>query len=257
MKNNILESFDIKKPKHIFKTPNTIDKFYGKDQLDKFKFGEVGLDVFTSHVTQDVEWNNINFDYSWNSLGLRGSEPNYNCNKKILFAGGSLCVGTGVPVEHSFPDILSNMLNASYINLSDADNISDFIEPIKQFKSFNPDYVVINDTRFIQLYGWALIDLYKIRDVENNALYKNVFLECDKNFLLMFEAYLKNLFPTSQLILAHCVRRAFKINMSNFEHFKIVRLEREEVVDLARDNTHPGMRTHRVFAEKIYKAILD
>lgn len=257
MKNNILENIEIKNPKHIFKTPNTIDKFYGKDQVDKFEFDKVGSDVFTSHVCQDVDWNNISFDYAWNSQGLRGPDPDYNCKKRILFAGGSLCVGTGVPVEHSFPDILSKMIDASYINLSDADTISDFIEPLKQFKNFNPTHVIINDTRFIQLYGWALIDIYKAKNIESNDMYKNIFAECDNNFLLMFEAYLNNLFPNAKLILAHCVRRAFKNDMPSFENFKIVRLERQDVVDLARDNTHPGILSHQIFAEKIYKAIVD
>ena len=257
MKNNILENIEIKKPKNIFKKPNTIDIFYGKDQLVNSTIGEIGKDVFTSHAVQDIDWTTIPFDYSWNSMGLRGPEPDYNQPVRLLVAGGSLCVGTGVPVENSFPHILSQIINASYINLSDADTISDFIEPLKQFKNFNPTHVIINDTRFIQQYGWALIDIYKARNVESNDTYKNIFADCDNNFLLMFEAYLKNLFPNAQLILAHCVRRAFKGDMPKFESFKIVRLERDDVVDLARDNAHPGMRSHRVFAEKIYKAIVD
>ena len=32
-----------------------------------------------------------------------------------------------------------------------------------EFKNFNPDYVILNDTRFFQNYGWALREIYKIR----------------------------------------------------------------------------------------------
>jgi hypothetical protein len=255
MKNNILENFDIKKPKQVFKTPNTVDKFYEKDKGGVFINNVEGTDIFTNHVTQTIDWNSVNFDYSWNSLGLRGPEPDYSKSNRILFAGGSLCLGTGIPVDQSFPFVVADMLNASYINVSDVDTLSDLIEPLTKFTEFNPQIVVINDTRFIQMYGWALIDIYKTRNIENNDLYKKVFLECDKNFLLMFESYLKDLFPNATLVLAHCVRRAFKIQMPSFKYFKVVRLEKEEVVDLARDNAHPGILSHQAFARKIVSAI--
>ena len=99
MKNNILENFDIKKPKQVFKTPNTVDKFYEKDKGGVFINNVEGTDIFTNHVTQTIDWNSVNFDYSWNSLGLRGPEPDYSKSNRILFAGGSLCLGTGIPVE--------------------------------------------------------------------------------------------------------------------------------------------------------------
>jgi hypothetical protein len=147
------------------------------------------------------------------------------------------------------------MLESSYVNLSDVDTLSDLIEPLQKYKDFNPDVVVINDTRFIQQYGWALIDVYKVRNVESKGFYKNVFVECDQNFLLMFESYLKDLFPNAELVLAYCVRRAFKIEMPKFRYFKTVQLTKNEVVDIARDNAHPGILSHRNFAEKIYATL--
>jgi hypothetical protein len=148
------------------------------------------------------------------------------------------------------------MLDASYINLSDVDTLSDLINPLKQFKNFNPDIIVINDTRFIQLYGWALIDIYKVKRVEHKDVYKNIFQECDINFLLLFETYLKTLFPNAKIVLAYCVRRAFNIEMPSFDYMKIVKLEKSDVVDIARDNAHPGIESHKRFAEKIYTAII-
>jgi hypothetical protein len=252
---DILNSVTIKAKKNLYKTPNTVDQFYGKDIENSFLLDVHGSDIFTSHILQKTNWEEIDVSYQWNSLGLRGPEPNYSAKKKILFGGGSLSLGTGIPVEKSFPHVLSQMLDASYINLSDVDTISDLIEPLEKFKDFNPDIVVINDTRFIQLYGWALIDIYKVRNVESGEFYKNVFLECDQKFLLMFESYLKNLFPNAELILAYCVRRAFKNPMPAFKYFKEVRLEKKEVVDIARDNAHPGIQSHSNFAKKIFSAI--
>jgi len=245
----------LKDPKRLFKETNSSNKFYGKDKEDAFiKDGE-GSDIFTKHVIQTTDWDSIEFEYKWNSLGLRGPEPDYTKPNRIIFAGGSLCVGTGIPMENSFPFLVSKMLDASYINVADVDTMSDLIQPLKQFVDFNPQCVVINDTRFIQMYGWALIDIYRVKNVESNQLYKKIFLECDQNFLLMFEAYLKDLFPNATLILAHCVRRAFKIEMPPFKYFKIVRLEKSQAVDLARDNAHPGILSHELFAKKIVNAI--
>jgi hypothetical protein len=257
MENNLLNLTNLKNPKRLFKEPNFINKFYEKDKEGEFIKDAEGSDIFTNHLTQTTDWNLIDVSYKWNSLGLRGPEPDYLKFNRILFAGGSLCLGTGVPVEHSFPFIVSKILDASYINVSDVDTMSDLIEPLKQFTDFDPQYVIINDTRFIQMYGWALIDIYKSRSIENNELYKKVFVDCDRNFLLMFETYLKDLFPNATLILAHCVRRAFKIQMPPFRYFKVVRLEKDEVVDLARDNAHPGIMSHEAFARKIVNAITN
>lgn len=252
---NDLDNITIKQRKSLYKEPNTTSSVYGKDDGKSFVLDMKGSDIFTSHVVQRTNWDDMYVEYKWNSHGLRGPEPDYNASKKILFAGGSLSLGTGIPVEYSFPSVLANMLDSSYINLSDVDTLSDLIEPLQKYKDFNPDVVVINDTRFIQQYGWALIDVYKVRNVESKGFYKNVFAECDQNFLLMFESYLKDLFPNADLVLAYCVRRAFKIEMPKFRHFKTVELTKKEVIDIARDNAHPGILSHRNFAEKIYSTI--
>lgn len=254
--NNALSTVKLKNPKSLFKKPISVDLYYGKDQPGSFMLNRSGFDIFTLHVTQTTNWDKKSVEYHWNSLGLRGPEPDYNSNNRILFAGGSLCLGTGISVEDSFSYVLANKLNASYINLSDVDTLSDLIEPLKKFVDFNPTLVVINDTRFIQLYGWVLIDMLKVKDIENTDLYKTVFPECDRNFLLLFESYLKTLFPNATLVLSYCVRRAFKIDMPNFNHFKVVRFEKTDVVDVARDNNHPGIESHKNFAEKIYNSIM-
>jgi hypothetical protein len=245
-----------KTPKILFKEPNTTQNFYGKDNGSSFKLKEKGRDTFSSHVVQETNWNNISFNYTWNSLGLRGPEPNYSAKNKILFLGGSLCIGTGVPVENSFPDILAKMLDANYINMSDCDSIADFIEPVKKFVDYDPQYVIISEPRFVQSYGWALIDLYGKRDLEHTATYKKLFKRADDEFLLMFEAYLKNLFPNAKLILTYSMRKSF-LTIPKFNYFSIIKFTKNDLVDLGRDNMHPGIRTHQIFAEKIYNQAID
>jgi len=255
MEKNNLDATNLKQPKELFKEPHSKSTTYSKDTGSSFLYGVTGSDVFTSHVKQSTNWDTIPFEYEWNSLGLRGPEPDYTKKKKILFAGGSLSFGCGLPVEHTFPYVLSKMMDATYLNFSDVDTLSDLLQPLKDYKGFDPDLVVISDPRFIQRYGWVLLDIYKQKNFESRPFYKDVFVECDKNFLLMFESYLKDLFPNAELVLAYCYRRAFRIEMPDFRHFKTVTLTKKEVVDIARDNAHPGIVSHKNFAEKIYKTI--
>lgn len=242
--------------KTIFKEPNTVTNFHGKDVEGSFEYKKFGKDVFTSHVQQNYNWNDESFNYKWNSLGLRGNEPDYNASKKIIFAGGSLSLGTGIPFEKSFPHLLASYLDASYINLSDADTFTDILDPIKKLRSFDPDYVVLSDTRFIQLHGWALIDIYNQKHIETNSVYKNIFFESDKKCLEFLDFYFKGLFPRAKIILTYCERRAWKNIVPNYENILSIPFSQDLVKDLARDNFHPGVVSHLNFASKIYNSII-
>lgn len=252
----LLKNFSNKKPKQLFKEPLTSTKFYGKDQPGAFILQGKGQDIFTSHLTQTYDWDKHNFEYTWNSLGLRGPEPDYDASTKILLAGGSNSFGTGVPVEYSFPWLLAEKMQANYINISDVDCLSDLINPLEKFVDYNPDYVIINDTRFIQLYGWMMIDLYKIKDIENTQVYKEIFKSCDQMFLKTFECYVKVLFPNSQIYFVYSKRRAWKDDVTQFKQITPILLDSELYVDIGRDNTHPGIESNINFAEKIYNSIM-
>ena len=108
-------------------------------------------------------------------------------NKKIIFGGGSLCLGNGVNVEESFPHIVATSLNASYMNLSPADTLTDLIDPLIIFKNFEPNYIILNDTRFFQNYGWALRQIYKMKKLEQDEGYKKHFTNSDIDCLKLFD----------------------------------------------------------------------
>lgn len=243
--------------KQMFNEPCTIDLWNGKDNEENSKpwVGGRGRDLFTAHIAQKDAVNK-HVEYRWNSLGLRGPEPNYDADVKIIFAGGSLCLGTGVNVEESFPYLVAEKLNASYINFSSADSLTDIIDPLIEFKNFNPDYVVLNDTRFFQNYGWALREIYKIRKLEQEEGYKKHFTDSDVDCLKLFDFFLKGLFPNSRLILAYCERRAWKSIVPSLHNISKVPFEaKETVVDLARDGFHPGVESHKIMAEMILEGI--
>jgi hypothetical protein len=250
---------NIKKPKSsIFKEPNTVSDYYGKDIPGAFKLNELGTDRFTLHVQQTTDWDKIDVKYHWNSLGLRGPEPDYASDTRILFAGGSLCIGVGLPLEHTFPYVVSQLMNASYINLSDVDCLTDLIPLMKQFKSFNPTHVIVSDTRFIQPYGFAINALSRnhlTKIYEKNNEYSELFLSCDSSALTMFDLSLKTLFPNARLILAKGQRRLFNHAIPEFDYLEVVSMEKTDAVDLARDNAHPGIITTRTFAERIVNHI--
>lgn len=243
--------------KKIFNTPNTIDLWHGKDDLARSKpwVGGRGRDIFTSHIIQkDVTRDDIK--YIWNSIGLRGPDPDYNAKTKILFGGGSLSLGSGVNVEESFPYIVSKKLNASYINLSAADCLTDLTDLLIEYKSFEPHYVILNDTRFLQNYGWGLREMYKVRKLEAEPGYQKYFTQSDIDCLKLFDYFLKGLFPKAKLILAFCERRAWKSIVPKFHNILKIPFEaKETVVDLARDGNHPGPKSHKLMAEKILKGI--
>ena len=74
---------------------------YGRDHIENFELGCSGRDIFTNLLTQDYDWRGNNFTYDWNSFGWRGPVSTFMLPKKMLFAGGSMTLGTGVPVENS------------------------------------------------------------------------------------------------------------------------------------------------------------
>ena len=243
--------------KKLFNTPNTIDLWHGKDSKENSKpyVGGNGRDPFTHHIVQ-TELPKSDVKYIWNSLGLRGPEIDYTASTKIIFGGGSLLLGTGINVEDSFPYIVAKKLNASYLNISPADALTDLIDPLTEYKKFNPDYVILNDTRFFGSYGWGLREIYKMRKLEAQDGYVKYFKQADIDCLKLFDYFLKGLFPNAKLILAYCQRRSWKTSVPNLDNIKKISFAaKETVVDLARDGFHPGPESHKIMADKILQGI--
>lgn len=252
---NIIKDFNLsKKPKEIFKIPNSINYYNGTDQPGLFQLNAFGNDPFTSGVVQTYDWTTIPVEYHWNNLGLRSPEPDYYKKDRVLVAGGSLSLGTGIPMEFGFPHLVAEHFSASYINISDADSLSDLIGPIEKFKDFNPTLVIISDTRFIQSHGWLLADVYH-NNKERFKIYDDLLKRSDRQFIKMFEHFLRNLFPSAKIVISVCKRRSWRNIMPNLLYSKFVPFTRDMVVDLARDNKHPGIKSHENFAQAILKSL--
>jgi hypothetical protein len=251
----------LKPPKYnkesVFKTPNTVLDYYGKDVPGAFELYGPGKDRFSLHLSQYTDYTNIPVKYEFNSLGLRGPEPDYNNNTRLLFAGSSQTFGVGLPVEYTYPYLVAQKMNASYINLSDIDVFTDILEYIKEVKDFNPTHIILSDTRFVQRYGFMFHELSRrhlTKIYEDNSEFAEIFKECDKRVVSMMELCLKQMFPNSQLYYGGTNRRLFKHSIPEFQYMQTVMLTKEDAVDLARDNTHLGIRTNQRYAAKLYSA---
>ena len=253
----------------LFKKPFTVLNSYGKDS-GIIKYKQPGKDPICAHLIQTVNYEGIKIEYQFNEFGLRGPHLE-NKDKKILFAGGSFCFGTGVNVEQTFPNIISKQLNADYLNVSDVDSLSELITILKDIKEkFKPDYFILSDTRFINEIGWLrlyILDRFPkenqkkigweaIADntvLSNNNIRKfaqHLFEKTDDDTILMFESFCKDLFDIP-MIFVYFDRKNFANKSFDFKHFKQIKIKAKDVIDMSRDNNHPGPLTHKIIADKI------
>lgn len=241
------------------RVPNTSVAGYGRDHIDNFEMGCSGRDIFTSHLIQDYDWSSNNFTYDWNSFGWRGPEPDFTAEKKILFAGGSMTLGTGVPVEQSCVYLTAKRMGYDYMNMSDYDCLTELVEPMRTIgKQYDPDIVCINDTRFIAESGWALNYFMNTKnEVEKSQrkYYRQMLMQTNQDILIMFESFLRQTFPKAQLVfLLARNRKHFKLP-PNYEHFKLVIYTPEDMMDLGRDCAHPGIKSNQHFADRLVEAL--
>lgn len=251
------EQFKPKK-ESVFKRPNTSQEYYGKDIPGAFELNGQGKDRYSLHLTQTTDWTQIPISYDWNRYGLRGPEPDFNNDTRLLFAGSSATLGMGLPLEYTYPYLVAQKMNASYINVSDIDVFTDIIPNVRRFKSYNPTHVIISDTRFIQHYGFALNAISRqhfTKIYADNNEYAEIFKECDKTAVMMMEMCLMQMFPNCKICFAGAFRRLFRHAMPDFEAIEVIEITKDMMVDLARDNCHMGIESSRLFADKIYSAI--
>jgi len=272
----------------LYKAPFTIEKYYGRDD-EKTHYGDPGKDPICNHLIQDVDYKKIKIQYKFNSFGLRGPEPNAKkSDKKILFAGGSFCFGTGLNVEDTFPYILSEMMGADYLNLSDVDSLTELIPYLKDIKSkFNPDYFVLCDTRFINEIDWIRtftyqniseggdldmteiiktneirrrsLKLFELEDYETNHLitknelkrFANEMFNIEAmNTMTMFDSFCKDIFNIP-MAFVYFDRKLFTSKEFEFKNLRSIKINKKEVVDIARDNVHPGPKTNYYIANLV------
>lgn len=249
--------------------PNTETLGHGTDQPENFKLNETGSHLRTSSLVQDFDWNSRPYSYKWNSLGLRGPEPNYNADKKILFVGNSFTLGCGVPLEDSFVYIASTELGYDYINLSDYYAFTDSIyRAIDICKSYQPDIVVLCNARFVS--GTDYITRQVLRVIPKNIEKKqtiealqDVYFEDAQKTIFMYENALLNSCkpdtklawfnhgfterPDNDTLVSDLFgqKQIFDLSIAD----AIFYYDHNKMIDLGRDNRHPGLKSNRIVAD--------
>jgi hypothetical protein len=252
--------------------PNSESNWHNEDTEQSFKEGGKGTQIRTSHLTQDYDWSKHPFTYKWNSLGLRGPDPDYNATKKILVIGSSLTIGQGVPVENCFIDLTAKELGYDYINLSEFYVLTDSIQQATKIaKEYKPDIVIVSTTRHLFSSEFILRHLFPLLDNSDKKeiapLLWEVFVAEAKKQVFMFEqAILGNCKEDTKMLWfgnTESSGRKWKFgemiteeSVYEFSAGKHVTFDIDEyIVDLGRDNKHPGIQSNIRIKELLVNTI--
>jgi len=247
----------IEQPRSKIRKPNTKTELYGKDVGGKSIIGNKGLDGFTYDAVQDIDWAlpENQFEYEWNKHGYRGPDDSEGVD--IIFAGSSLTIGTGIPYEKTFAHIVSTDLNLKHINISEFDTLTDLADILFDFQHLDPSFVILNDCWAINSVNWLMrFWLKKERNNDTRKMIKDIFYDSNNKVIKLFDLAIKQAFPNAKcFILQPNERRKFWAYEYELQNIKSVTYAKTDIVDLGRDQTHPGPRTHKVFADKIKRLI--
>jgi hypothetical protein len=229
--------------------------WYGKDQQEK----DTTPEVMTMHLTQTRSWDDADISYTWNSMGYRGPEPNKHAERKILLAGGSMLLGVGLPQELTLAERLAKHYDADYLNISDYDSLTELTEPLQTLGvDYDPDYVIIGDTRFVVENNWLMahIKLERKRGMEISSealrFFQESFNRTNKDILSIFSKFVASLFPRSKIVFLIAPRKNFKFETGLLNQ---VTITPEMMVDLSRDDIHPGPDTINLIADAIIRKL--
>ena len=243
--------------------PNTETLGHAQDQPENAEMNVNGKHRHTRHLIQNYDWSNIPFTYKWNSLGLRGPEPNFNASRKLMVVGNSMSLGQGVPLESSYAYMLSQDLNMDYVNLSEYFVLSDSMDRLEELKEYKPNIMLIATGRFFtgldMMVNYSMLQLDNFNDeaIKNNA--ESVIKSTNGTLLRMFELAIQQLYPHTKIfwitnhIDTNRPRDPFSGNdvWKNIQNPIIEIKPRKDYIDLGRDNLHPGIKSHILFKEKI------
>lgn len=188
-------------------------------------------------------WIDRSFTYQFNSIGFRCEE--FLDSPSIMYLGCSNTLGIGLPLEDTWPQLLSKKLKLKCANLAQGGGSLDtafrlchgFIDKIK------PQIVILlipPGTRienFINSHP-AIFSVNRL-DLHDNFL-KHFFLD-ERNYFFNKE---KNI----QAIKSMCQDRNIKFLYESSEELLMYK-------SLARDLMHPGIESNKMFVDKILKKI--
>lgn len=178
---------------------------------------------------------------------------------RIIAFGCSNTVGTSLPdpKKQSWPSILATMLECDYVNLAVEGSSPRYaIYQIQQFEFLETDIVVIlwpeitrycfiNDDRSVKHIGiW-----HYSKDTITTKLYKDLFTNIHALYdYKLFNDYALLFFSNKKIKYFNYFGPYTYIDKSKYQM---------ELLDYGLDGRHPGIESHKYFAEKVYNDLKE
>ena len=269
-----LKNFQKTQVRHWFDFPseykNKTIHFYGSDSEELFDKNDAldwdvtGGEQPTSHIKQTNKYKKDGIEYKFNSRGMRGPEYEYTCtHTKILHIGASFTFGFGVNENETYPHYLSRLTHGCYWNVSPANTIFQIVDILEDLlDKLKPSTLIISTPRFVQDFDYLHKTFReKIEDKELSHMFLDTKMESKKtiqNWWINYLNLLSKLHNFKVVFINHGYKywKDFVFPKIESEDFKFLHLSEKEIyIDLSRDCRHPGPKSHKQVAEKIFKLL--
>jgi hypothetical protein len=190
-------------------------------------------------------WIDKSFTYKFNSHGFRCEE--FTDEPSIMFIGCSNTIGIGLPIETIWPELVSKELNMHCVNLGIGGGSPDTAFRICHgwLDIVKPEIVIFTEppgTR-IELVNANEINNILMNNIEHCSFLKDWIID-DNN---VYFNRLKNKLAIENL----CINRNIKYLYFDSKTFYRTHSNR----DYARDLTHSGVNSHKLFSEFVLSKI--
>lgn len=185
-------------------------------------------------------WIDKTFTYKFNKYGFRCDEFETN-SSSAMFIGCSHTFGVGLPVECTFPYLISSKLNFKNINLGVGGSANDTAFRLANFyiPRLKPSIVIFLSTEQTRFELFEENGQIEILNVWNkDYLKQNFFRNWIGNSVNTDMNFIKNQLAIKQL----CIENNIKYCHKEFSFL--------QELDKARDLQHYGVQTHRFIAKK-------
>jgi len=186
-------------------------------------------------------WIDANITYKFNSYGFRSDE--FSSEPNIVFLGCSHTVGIGLPLESTWPYLISNQLQLKRFNLGIGASSNDtaFRLALTWISKLKPKLVIFLSTDEYRLELHTENTIADIGPWSNNQghFYKEWVTNCNNSKL----NYLKNKLAVQQI----CMDNNIKFLEQSFAGI-IPMLRMAGVYDFARDLSHRGVESNKIIA---------
>lgn len=228
---------------------NSTSEWCAPDSEERFK---------QNFISQTDNWyyRHNKFNYSYNNLGFRCQDiEDLNLQNYNLFVGCSYTEGVGVPLESTYPHILSKKLGMDYYNLAVGGNSIEvcFYNMLTWLEKINtyPKTLFFqwtNHTRSLKTLDYQYINILpnSVNEEEKRWLVLGENLEVFRAKKTLF----KNLVST----VCNHKTRLVEIGVFGWDTDYQYVLKR---LDKARDLWHYGILSHQTLADDLYRGLYD